>query len=126
MVFEVSSNRVRTFDDFSRSGSGRWAVHEIVGQKPKAEFLGPGQEELSFSMYLSAHLGVNPEVEMQKLRAMRDTGKTAALIVGGKPITQNFFSLESLRESHKVFSGKGKLITAEVEVVLKEYVRGRR
>lgn len=117
----MSSSRVRTFDNFSRSGSGRWAVHEIIGQKPLSEFVGPGQEGISFSIRLDANLGVNPERELQKLRAMRDSGEVAVLIIGGQPVTDNFFALESLSEQQKVFSGSGVLIVANADLTLKEY-----
>lgn len=121
MVFEVSLERTRTFDNFSRSGSGRWATHEIIGQKPFLEFLGPGQEEISFTVRLDASQGVNPEEELKKLRKMRDSGEIAVLIIGGQPVTENFWVLESLQEQQKVFNGDGKLILASVELTLKEY-----
>lgn len=42
IIFEVSDNRVLTFESMSRDVSGRWTEHEVLGVKPKAEFLGPG------------------------------------------------------------------------------------
>ncbi|MFY0545447.1 phage tail protein [Brevibacillus sp. H7] len=117
----MSINKVRTFKDFNRSGSARWANHDVHLQKPKPEFLGPGQEEISFSIRLDAQYGVNPEAELKRLRAMRDTGKLAMLIIGGEPVTQNLWFIESLDEGHKAHTGNGKLITAEVKLTLKEY-----
>jgi hypothetical protein len=121
VIFEVSTRRVRTFDNFARGGSGRWAEHEIINQKPVPEFTGPGLEEISFSVRLDANMGVNPESELKKLREMRDTGKVADLIIGGEPISESMWVLESLREQHKVFSGNGRIIIATAELSLKEY-----
>lgn len=123
VVFEVSTDKVRTFDDFSRSGSARWATHDIIGQKPLTEFSGPGQEEISFSMHLSAGLGINPSVELQKLRTMRDTGKVVPLIIGTAPISSSYWGIENLDEKHSTYDNKGRLIVAQVDVKLREYPR---
>jgi len=121
IVFEVSMDRVRTFDNFTRSGSGRWENHDIISLKPMPEFIGPGQEDISFSIRLDAAMGLNPENELQKLRDMRDTGEVAQLIIGSKPVTNNLWLLESLQEQQRVFDNKGRLILADVELSLKEY-----
>lgn len=43
--FSVSASTIRTFNDYTRSGSGRWSKHDLIGQKPKLEFLGPDIEK---------------------------------------------------------------------------------
>lgn len=43
VVFVVAEGAIRTIDEFKRSSSSRWAQHDIIGKKPKKEFLGPGQ-----------------------------------------------------------------------------------
>ena len=60
IIFEVSDNRVLTFESMSREVSGRWTEHEVLGVKPKAEFLGPGLQTISLTIHLSAALGVKP------------------------------------------------------------------
>ena len=39
LVFEVSDSRVLTFSGMTREVSGRWTDHEVMGVKPKPEFL---------------------------------------------------------------------------------------
>jgi len=121
VVFEVSSNLIRTFHDLKRTGEARWANHDVLYAKPKPEFLGPGQEEITFSVRLSAQLGVNPKAELERLRKMRDTGQLAPFIVGGQPVSQNLWLLESIQEGHKTHSGNGILLQADVDLTLKEY-----
>jgi len=123
IVFEVSHDRVRTFDNFSRSGSGRWATHEAYHQKPLPEFLGPGQEEISFSIRLSAFHGVNPKEELARMRKMRDSGEAFELIIGGELVGDNLWILESLREQSSTYTGDGKTLIANAEITLKEYPR---
>ena len=39
IIFMTSTQVVNTFHDYSRESSGRWAKHEIIGEKPAMEFL---------------------------------------------------------------------------------------
>lgn len=121
IVFEVSEKKTQTFKDFERSGSARWDEHEIIGHKPKSEFGGPGLEEISFTILLKVELGINPSKQLEKLRKMRDSGKAAPFIIGGKPISQNYWVITELSESYKVVDAKGNILVAEVNVDLKEY-----
>lgn len=123
VTFEVSENRVYTFDDFTRSGSSRWTLHEVRSDKPLPEFVGPGQDEITFLIKLSAMQFVHPAVELHRLREFRDQGKVASFIIGGKPISNSYWYIESLIEKNKTRDGQGRLIIAEAELTLKEYPR---
>ena len=60
IVFEVSDETALILQEMTRETSGRWAIHEAMGAKPKAEFLGPGLQTVNLTIYLSAGLGVRP------------------------------------------------------------------
>ncbi len=124
VVFEVSSQKVRTFTGFTRGGSGRWSDHEVVNLKPLSEFAGPGLEEISFSVRLDVQHGVIPRDELANLREIRDTGRAEILIIGGEPVTWNLWTLQSIQENHKTHTGDGKLAQADVSLTLKEYIVG--
>lgn len=119
-----SSNdlKVLTFDGYKRSGGGRWATHEIIGQKPVLEFVGAGLEEVSFSMLLHAGLGISPNDELRKLRQMRDEGVVCLLVVGEQQVTENKLVLQKLDEDHRVFDGSGQVLSAAVNVNFVEYI----
>lgn len=121
VTFEISSKKVLTFDDFSRSGSARWTNHDINLKKPMPEFLGPGQESISIKIVLHAMNGVNPEAELKKLRSFRDTGKVASFILGTKPITSGYWYIEDIKETHRNITSKGAPITIEASLTLQEY-----
>lgn len=123
VVFETSDTRILTFTNFNRSGTSRWADHEIIGRKPIREFLGPGLEEIKFSIHLSQHLGVNVNVELNKLRRIRDKGETRGIILGESFISKSLWTLEEIREVHKTYNGKGIIINADVDLTIKEYPR---
>ena len=123
VVFEVSASKVKTFDSMKRSGSGRWATHEIIGQKPVMEFLGPGIEQISFNMRFDVFLGINPSDELVVLRQMRDAGEAVTLILEGQPVTDNLWVIESLSEDYPAIDNTGRILIANVDVNLKEYVK---
>lgn len=122
--FVVSSNYLRTFNDYARSSTGRWAKHDIIGSKPVLEFLGPDVEKISFKMQLRADHGINPYKELDNLRTLRDKGKAMTLIVGNKVVGKNYWIIESIDESVKFWSRSGQIISAEVSITLQEYVGG--
>jgi phage protein U len=122
IVFETSSERLRTIDGMKRSGSARWATHDIMANKPVLEFLGPDVEQISFSMRLDVFLGINPTTELEVLREMRGTGEAAQLILNGRPITEHKWVIENLSENWERIDNQGRLLVATVEISLKEYV----
>lgn len=124
--FMVSKAFVRTFDDYNRNSAGRWAKHELLGQKPVLEFIGPDTEKISFSMHLRTDQGIAPEMELNKLRKLRDKGKTFSLVIGGRPITQNLWVLESIGETVMHWGRAGSIIAIKVDVTLQEYVGGKK
>lgn len=122
--FIVSSHYIRTFDDYGRGSAGRWAQHDIIGDKPVLEFIGPDMEIISFSMQLRADQGIDPSKELEKLRKLRDTGQYFPLVIGGKLITDNMWVIESLDESVSFWGKFGSIMSAKVSVTLKEYAGG--
>ncbi len=122
VIFEVSAERVRTFDKLKRNGTGRWATHEIIGKKSVLEFLGPEIEEISFSMRFDVMLGLNPSDEVKVLRDLRDTGEVVSLIIGGKPVTENKWVVISVSEDNPYIDNKGNILVINVDVSIKEYV----
>lgn len=122
IVFEVSKKKTQTFNEFEREGSTRWNDHEIINLKPISEFNGPNLDEISITITLKAELGINPVKQIEKLRAMKDKGKAAPFIIGGKTISKNNWVIDRMTESHKVIDNKGNTLTAEVTLSLREYV----
>lgn len=125
VIFEISSKKHVTFSEFEEEISPRWHDHEIIMKKPKSEFIGPGLEEFSISIKLSVSLGINPEKYYNMLKKMAYEGKVAMFIIGGKPISSNYWGIRNMKTSKKSFL-KGTLSEAEVTLTLKEYALRRR
>lgn len=120
--FIVARGLVRTFSDYNREGSGRWAKHDLIGQKPVLEYLGEDLEKISFKMLLRADHGLNPENEVKKLRKMRDNGEVVVLILADKPVGNNSWVIESIGESVTFWDAFGNARSLSVDISLQEYV----
>lgn len=121
IVFSTSFYRMLTPTDYSRSGSARWSEHELLMRKPVSQFGGPGLEKLSFAIILSMDSGIEPDEQLKKLREMRDTGAVFPLVIGGKPVTNSYWRLDSLQEGECYWTAEGALQQCKVSVSLTEY-----
>lgn len=121
VIFETSNDLVRTFKDMTRDTNVRLASHDIIGKKPVIEWIGPGTDTIKFSMQFNSILGVEPKDEEKKLRDMVQTGKVAHIIVGGEPISDYKFIIESISSSGRIYDRDGNLIKSMVDITVKEY-----
>jgi phage protein U len=122
VMFTVSSREVRTFRDMKRTTKARYASHEIIGQKPILEYIGPDGEEITFSMQFHAALGVSPADETEKLREMCESGEAVFLVIGNHTVGQNQWVVESVGENVDTVDNCGRIIVTQVDVTIKEYV----
>ncbi|WP_213692121.1 phage tail protein [Aminobacterium sp. EBM-42] len=120
VVFETSADKVRTPENFQRQGAARFGTHEVAGQKPVLEFMGPGLDSVTMTICFRVALGVNPRVEIDRLREMRDDGIYAPLILAGRPL--GTFVIESINETWSQIDNHGRLLRATVDLTLREYV----
>lgn len=119
--FVVTYGKIRTFSDYGRSGSGRWAKHDLIGRKPVMEFLGPDVEKVSMKIQLRTDHGINPESELGRLRKMRDTGAVFPFILGGASVSDNYWLLEDIGENVSYWRAGGKILSVSVDITLTEY-----
>lgn len=121
VVFSVSDTLVRTISDYSRKTSVRLGTHEIIGEKPLTEFLGPGIDNISFTVKLSAFRGVNPKDEAEKLRRIAESGEAVTFVMGDSPVTQNKWLIESMEETASYYDKNGNIISSDVNLNIREY-----
>ena len=99
IVFEVSDETALILQEMTRETSGRWAIHEAMGAKPKAEFLGPGLQTVNLTIYLSAGLGVRPRSVLEAVEGMVEAGTAEYLVIGNRPVGKNPFRLTGSSET---------------------------
>ena len=120
IIFEVSDNRVLTFESMSREVSGRWTEHEVLGVKPKAEFLGPGLQTISLTIHLSAALGVKPRRILDMVERMVERGSAEYLVIGGRLVGRRPFRVTGSSEAWDKVYSRGELAKATLTISLDE------
>lgn len=48
--FIVNANKQLSFTNMKRTAASRWATHNIVGKRPKMEYLGPDLDEITMDI----------------------------------------------------------------------------
>ncbi len=93
----------------------------IIGKRPKTEFLGPGMDEVTLEVILSAEMGVRPRSEMAKFRSACKKGEVHYLYINGKKVCKNKMAITAVSESWDEIWSQGELARAVVAVTFSEY-----
>lgn len=121
IIFEVSDEKALTFRNMTRDVSGRWADHEIMGGKPKPEFLGAGNQAITLEITLSAALGLRPRNVLEAVEAMVESGTAEYFVIGNRPVGKNPFRLMASSEAWNTIYSRGELAKATLTISLEEY-----
>ncbi len=119
--FYVDTGKQLSFTGMKRSSSGRWAAHNIIGQRPKPEFLGPSMDEVTMDVVLDASMGINPRKTMKAFRFACKKGEAHYLRINGKKVCKNKMAISSVEEHWERLWNKGELVRATVTVTFSEY-----
>jgi phage protein U len=122
LVFEVSGDIAKTFQELTEKSSGRWVEHETVNTAPLSEFLGPGLDELEITIVFTTMLGADPQESYEALRSAVRKGEYYPFILGGFPLSGNFWRINEISGSSTVFGPRdGKILWMECSITAKEY-----
>lgn len=122
IVFRVTDETILTPYDIGRSGSARKAKHEPHGAKPRPEHVGPGDDEMTLSIRLDRHGGVedmDPLVEVGRMRKYRDSGDPLVLIFGEKPMGR--WTIDGIQEEWRNLDHMGRVNRIDVTLTLGEW-----
>lgn len=122
IVFQASTEVVRTFKELSRSRQARIHKHMVISQKPRLEFLGMDTDAITIPVRLDVSRGVNPMKELQLMQDLMSSGERLAMVIGGKYYGD--FVIEKLDETHERTDGQGNILVASVNMSLTESVAG--
>lgn len=121
IVFSVSRNQIKTFDGLKWDSGAKFSTHDRHLKAPLLEFTGTEVENISFSMFFSAFLGVNPLTEITKLLAAERSGEVNRLVIGTKAYGVNKWVITKLSKSLERYDNRGNLLVASVSVTMKSY-----
>lgn len=123
IVFQVSSNVIKTFDNLQWSGSARYSEHNRHLTNALTEFTGIDPDTVSFDMELSAYLGVDPMTELAKIWTYERSGKPLSLVVGERAYGKYKWTIKSHKIKMKTYDKRGNVTGASVSVDLLEYLK---
>jgi phage protein U len=119
VVFQVSEDVLSQVRNVQRKTTAKVEEHQVVGSKPRLEFIAPELDETTFTVFWHRGFGVNPRTEIKKLRELCLAGAVQHLILGG----ENFgrYLLTGVNESWLRSGPGGAPLVAEASLTLKEY-----
>ena len=123
ILFQVSSNIIKTFDNLQWSGSARYSEHKRHMTNTLTEFTGIDPDAMSFDMDLSFYLGFDPMVELVKIWTYERSGKPLSLVVGEKAYGKYKWTIRSHKIKMKNYDKHGNVTDVSVSVDLLEYLK---
>lgn len=121
ITFSVSRLTVKTFDGLKWESGVKYSAHDRHLKEPLLEFTGPDTESMSFSMFFSVFLGVNPIAEVSKLLKAMRRGEVHRLVIGPKAYGTSKWVITKVSSSLDKYDSKGNLLSSKVSVTMKSY-----
>lgn len=121
IVFEVSPETVKTLDDIKWSSSVEYYTINRHLKDDLIEFGGNKPEKITFTVRLSASLGINPLNEMVKFLEAKRKGLAMRFVIGWKAYGKYKWVIENLENEMKYYDPHGNLLYCDVSVTLLEY-----
>lgn len=123
VVFEVGDDKILTFSGMTYSVGARTTVHNRINGRPLVEYQGPENEEVSFTIKLSAFLGINPRKSMYKLNNMCRNGVPVRLVIGKTHFGKNKWLITKVSNTIEHISNRGQMLSITSKITLKEYAK---
>lgn len=121
IIFEVSSKKILTFENFKRENTGRWATHPRIGKEPLRQFLGPDATVTTFTIRLDARHGVKPRKTIDTIVDYVKKGTPDTLVIGGKKVGTTKQTINSISQTWDEVWNRGELVRATVEITMQNY-----
>lgn len=122
-VFQVSSDKIYTFDDFQYSSALQTEKQDTEGTKPSTYNKGSDLDSLSFKINLDVSYGVNPRTEWEDWKEIMNSSVAYPFILGGKPLGIYNFLVVGVAPSNVKIDNIGNILAMDLEVKFEEYVR---
>lgn len=122
LLFQVTSaDKILLLQNLQMDVSSRWEEHEVIGKKPRAEFLGSANRELRFTTIFDANMGFPPHEMLKKLNKFCEKGKVGPFILGAHKIGKQW-RISNMSDRFDLIYQGGRLLRVSVDVTLSEYV----
>lgn len=120
-VFEVSSDKIYTFDGFQYTSALQTEKQQASKGRPKTYITGPDLEGVTFKIKLDVMLGLKPRSEWEDWISILESEIAYPFIIGGKPVGKNNWLLTSVAQSNVVLDNEGNMLSMDLEIKLDEF-----
>ena len=118
--FVASESLVKTFTDLSFSHKANFHEHKILSQKGVIEFSGLDAMSCSLKISLDTDRGNDPRNDIESLKELLESHEAAPFTIGGHVIGSGLWVIESMSITAGIISQKGDILSADVNLSLKE------
>ena len=119
--FVADIKQIYTPKDLSFSFGKSTEKQGTTGKKPIAYITEINLITVPFKIHLSRRLGVDVWAKIEAWKKMAEGKDTYAFTIGGKYLTQNRFSVQSVSVDAKEINKKGEIVTADLSITIEEY-----
>ncbi|MCH5195952.1 MAG: phage tail protein [Oscillospiraceae bacterium] len=123
IVFTVSENEVKTFNNAKWSGSASFGTHQRHNGSSLVEFVGSDADTFSLNIQLTAFLGVNVMEEIDKIIEAEQQGKILNLVIGKRSYGRYRWVIKKHTVTMKYFGKNNEPTVADVSLSLTEYIK---
>lgn len=106
-----------SYQQLQRQTSWRWASNNRVGMRPARQFVGPGDDSITLSGWISPEL-CGDRNSLDQLRVMGDNGQPYVLVDATGSVF-GLWSIESINETGTLFQIDSKARRIEFSIGLK-------
>ncbi|KQB77083.1 hypothetical protein AK964_18905 [Clostridium butyricum] len=122
-TFEVNSNKIYTFDDYSNSFGISIEEQEVENDRPSNYIKGLDLEKPSFTIDLRQSSSVDVETELKEWKEICYSKTPHMLFIGNTPVSDNKYILEKGNISDSLVTNSGKMIKCKLKLTFREHVR---
>jgi phage protein U len=122
VIFSVSADMVRTFQQGTRERGSSYAIHEPIGHAPRIEPLSPELAQVRLEIVLDHDRGTAPALELVALAELMELQMPWPLILG--PIPMGEYVITKINEEWRRFTAAGVLAKVAVGLHLLEDSEG--
>ena len=121
LKFQVSNNKILTFDDMNISRSMKTAQHDVPWYKGRLEVTGEELDEVTMNIILNASLGVRPRRQAEIIRQLMHQKVAHYLVIGGLSVMDRRCIIIKMGENWKYILNGGEVPDIMIPVTFKEY-----
>lgn len=122
LVFEVSADSVRTFQNLKTTAGAKYADIDLLEGKPRKQFIAPAIRTASMDINLRSDLNwFKPRDMIDLLQNCIETAEANYLIIGGRPLSDNPYILTDLSFDWGIIYSRGELQNVKISVTFEEY-----